>query len=48
MKKKITIAEFLELFLSLLQSGFSMACALQILIDKKETNEYAAKIIKDT
>ena len=47
MKKTIKKSQFMELFLSLIESGFSITGSLKILSEKVETKEYALKIRKD-
>ena len=44
--KPLCVKDFLELFLSLLQSGYPFTLALRILMQKDETKTYAGKILE--
>lgn len=44
LNQRISVEQFLELFLSLVQSGFSIPSALNVLCDESYTREYAIKI----
>ena len=46
LKKKMTERQFLELFLSLLEGGFSVASALAVLMEGRETESYARIICR--